>query len=161
MTVLKWLSGARAQDKTRQYYRGFRFFFLISINYAIQGKFVTWLVNSALNCAWKPISQSSLRDSCDIGFRVQYYAEFHRQVMNFPIKSSKLTKFLERGDVFALGDKKLHVLHFPRAVQPMTCLARQFFFVFATNFVNEKQSRESRGLVISLPASPLANSLAN
>ena len=81
--------------------------------------------------------------------------------MNFPIKSSKLTKFLERGDVFALGDNKLHVLHFPRAVQPMTCLARQFFFVFATNFVNEKQSRESRGLVISLPASPLANSLAN
>ena len=62
------------------------FLFLILFNYAIQGKFITWLVNSALNCTWKPISHSSLRDSCDIGFRVQFKAEFPRQVMNFPIE---------------------------------------------------------------------------
>ena len=61
-------------------------FFLILFSYAIQGKFITWLVNSALNCTWKPISHSSLRDSCDIGFRVQCNAEFPRQVMNFLIE---------------------------------------------------------------------------
>ena len=30
--------------------------FLFSFNYTIQGKFITWLVNSALNCTWKPMS---------------------------------------------------------------------------------------------------------
>ena len=79
----KWLSGERAQDKTKQYYCCFLFLF----SYAIQGKFITWLENSTLNCTWKPISHSSLRDSCDIGFRVQFNAEFPHQVMNFPIKS--------------------------------------------------------------------------
>ena len=51
------------------------------------GKSITWLVNSTLNCDWKPISHSaSLRDSCD-GFRVQFVnVEFPRQVMNFPIE---------------------------------------------------------------------------
>ena len=34
------------------------------------------------------MSHSSLRDSCDIGFRVQFNVEFPRQVMNFPIKIS-------------------------------------------------------------------------
>ena len=34
----------------------------------------------------KPISHSSLRDSSDISFQVQFNAEFPRQVMNFPIK---------------------------------------------------------------------------
>ena len=33
----------------------------------------------------KPISHSSLRDSCDIGYRVQFNVEFPLQVMNFPI----------------------------------------------------------------------------
>ena len=70
-----------SQDKTKLLFS----FFLILFNYAIQGKFITWLVNSELNCTWKPISHSSLRDSCDIGFRVQFNAEFPRQVMNFPI----------------------------------------------------------------------------
>ena len=70
-----------SQDKTKLLFS----FFLILFNYAIQGKFVTWLVNYALNCTWKPISHSSLRDSCDIGFQVQFNAEFPRQVMNFPI----------------------------------------------------------------------------
>ena len=71
-----------SQDKTKLLFS----FFLILFNYAIQGKFMAWLVNSALNCTWKPISHSSLRDSCDIGFRVQFNAEFPRQVMDFPIK---------------------------------------------------------------------------
>ena len=31
----------------------------------------------------------SLRDSCDIGFRVQFNAEFPRQVMNCPIEFSE------------------------------------------------------------------------
>ena len=35
-----------------------------------------------------------LRDSCDIGFPVQFNVEFPRQVMNFPIK---LTLSLPRG----------------------------------------------------------------
>ena len=46
-------------------------------NYAIQGKSITWLVNSTLNCTWKPISHS---------FRVQFNVEFPRQVINFPIE---------------------------------------------------------------------------
>ena len=45
---------------------GMAFWFLF--NYAIQGKFITWLENS-----------------CDIGFRVQFNVEFPRQVMKFPI----------------------------------------------------------------------------
>ena len=73
-----------SEDKTKLLFS----FFLILFNYAIQGKFITWLVNSALNCTWKPISHSSLRDSCDIGFRVQFNAEFTSQVMNVPIVSS-------------------------------------------------------------------------
>ena len=77
----------------------------------------------------------------------------------YKMKSSELTKFLEKGDLFALGDKNLLVLHFPRAVQLMTCLAGSCF-CFCREVVNDKQSRESRGLLISLPASPLANSLA-
>ena len=83
--TLKWFSGARAQDKNKQYYFCFHFF-LFWCNYEIQGKSITWLVNSALNCTWKPISHSSLRDSCEIGFRGQFNSEFARQVMNFPIK---------------------------------------------------------------------------
>ena len=48
--ALKWLSGARAQVKT---------IILLLISYTIQGKSITWLVTSALNCSWKPISRSS------------------------------------------------------------------------------------------------------
>ena len=78
--TLKWLSGARAQDKTKQYYCCFFFFFCnILLKYAIQEKLITWVVNSALNCTWKPISHSSLRDSCDTSFRVQFNSEFPRQ----------------------------------------------------------------------------------
>ena len=77
------------QDKTKLLFS----FFLILFNYAIQGKFITWLVNSALNCTWKPISHSSLHDSCNIGFCVQFKAEFPRQVMNFPIERT-LSPFL-------------------------------------------------------------------
>ena len=58
----------------------FSFFFWFLFNYAIQGKSITWLVNSTLNCTWKPISHSSLCDSCDIGFP---NVEFPRKVMNF------------------------------------------------------------------------------
>ena len=36
-----------------------------------------------------PLPDSSLRDSCDIGFRVQFNAEFPRQVMNFPTLFNK------------------------------------------------------------------------
>ena len=80
--TLKWLFGARAQDKTKQYYCCF-LFFLFLFKCVIQGKSITWLVNSALNCTWKPILHPSPRDSCEIGFRVQFNTEFPRQVMNF------------------------------------------------------------------------------
>ena len=63
----------------------FFFFSKILFNYAIQEKFFTWLVNSSLNCTRKPISHSPLRDSCDIGFRVEFNGEFPRQVMNFSL----------------------------------------------------------------------------
>ena len=42
------------------------------------------VVNSALNCTRKPISHESRSDECDIGFQVQFNAEFTGQVMNFP-----------------------------------------------------------------------------
>ena len=60
--TLKWLSEARAQDKNKQDFNCFNFF-LFSFNYAIQGKFITWRGNSALNCTWKPISHES-RSEC-------------------------------------------------------------------------------------------------
>ena len=88
--TLKWLFGARAQDKNKQHYCcflfSFFFFFLFLFSYAIQGKSITWLGNSVLNYTSKPIWHSSLRDSCDIGFPVQFNAEFPRQVMNFSIE---------------------------------------------------------------------------
>ena len=43
-------------------------------------------MNSALNCTRKPISHSSPRDSCDIGFRLQFNAEFTSQVINFHVE---------------------------------------------------------------------------
>ena len=76
--TLKWLSGVRAQDKNEQCYCCFLFFFFwFLFNYAIQGKSITWLVNSTSNCTWKPISHS---------FRVQFNVEFPRRVINFPIE---------------------------------------------------------------------------
>lgn len=50
--TLKWLSGARAQGKNKQYYYCF-LFFLFLFNYAIQEKFTAWRVNSTLNFPWK------------------------------------------------------------------------------------------------------------
>ena len=44
-----------SQDKTKLLF----YFFLILFNYAIQGKFITWRGNSALNCTRKPISHES------------------------------------------------------------------------------------------------------
>ena len=67
------------------------FFFLILFNYAMQGKFITWLVNSALHYTWKQIS---LHDSCDIGFCMQVNMEFPHQVMNFLIEFLRGTKIL-------------------------------------------------------------------
>ena len=50
--TLKWLSGALAQDKNKQYYYCF-LFFLFLFNYVIQEKFTAWRVNSTLNFPWK------------------------------------------------------------------------------------------------------------
>ena len=61
------------------------FFFLLLLNYGIHGKSITWLLNCVVHCTRKPILHSSLRDSCDIGFRVQFNVEFPCQVMNFSI----------------------------------------------------------------------------
>ena len=66
----------------------FPFFFSFLFRDAFQGKSIISLVNSALNCTRKPISHESRSDECDIGFRVQFNAEFPRQVMNFPVKWS-------------------------------------------------------------------------
>ena len=83
--TFKWLSGARAQDKTKQYYCCFLFSHFIQLRDSRKIHYLTR--EFRINCTWKPISHSSLRDSCDIGFRVQFNAEFPRQVMNFPIVS--------------------------------------------------------------------------
>ena len=91
-----------SQDKTKLLFS----FFLILFNYAIQGKFITWLVNSALNCTWKPISHSSLRDSCDIGFRVQFNAEFSRQVVNFPIECFLRSYWLRNKFFFIVSENQ-------------------------------------------------------
>ena len=61
------------------------FFFLLLLNYGIRGKSITWLLNCVVHCTRKPILHSSLCDSCDIGFHVQFNVEFPCQVMNFPI----------------------------------------------------------------------------
>ena len=74
------------QDKSKQHYCCF-FFFLLLFNYA----------------TWKPISHSSLRDSCEIGFRVQFNAEFPLQVMNFP-----LTLWLNRWNFLLYRKLGLH-----------------------------------------------------
>ena len=57
----------------------FFFFFWFLFNYAIQGKSISWLVNSTLNCTW-----NRYRTNRE-GFRVQFNVEFPCQVMNFPI----------------------------------------------------------------------------
>ena len=49
------------------------------------------------------ISHSSLRDSCDIGFRVQFNAKFPHQVMNFPIEFDNRWKFKELSDPLDKG----------------------------------------------------------
>ena len=77
------------------------FFFIFSkilFNYGIQEKFITRLMNSTLNCTRKLISYSSLRDLCDNGFRMQYNAEFPRQVMNFSIELHKLLNKILHSD---------------------------------------------------------------
>ena len=73
----KWLSGA-----CKQYYCCF-LHVSFSFNYAIQSKPITWLMNFALNCTWKPILHASLRNMRDIGCRTQFNAEFTNQIMNF------------------------------------------------------------------------------
>ena len=78
------------------------FFFLILFNYAVQGKFITWLVNSALNCTWKPISHSSLGDSCDTSFRVQFNSEFPRQGIFLQILS-EANHFTLGREVWVIG----------------------------------------------------------
>ena len=80
----KWLSGACTQGKNKQYYCCF-LHLSFSFNYAIQSKSITWLMNFALNCTWKPILHASFRNMCDISFRMQFNAEFTNQVMNFPL----------------------------------------------------------------------------
>ena len=80
---LKWLERALRIKPNNIIAVFFSLFPKVLFDYAIREKFITWLVNSALNCTWKPISHSSLLDSCDIGFRVQFKAEFPLQVMNF------------------------------------------------------------------------------
>ena len=39
--------------------------------------------------SWIPIWHESQSDSCDIGFRVQFNAEFTSQAMDFPVEYHK------------------------------------------------------------------------
>ena len=49
------------------------------------GILMSTLTQSGIACLFR--ARRSLRESCDIGFRVQFNAEFPRQVMYFPIES--------------------------------------------------------------------------
>ena len=106
-----------SQDKTKLLFS----FFLILFNYAIQGKFISWLVNSALNCTWKPISHSSLRDSCDMGFCVQFNAEFPHQVMNFPIIFDRIRLTFS----VATGTKSTNAIKYSLGIQLFPQLTSQ------------------------------------
>ena len=82
--TLKWLSGACAQDKTKQYYCCFLCSYFIQL---CDSRKIHYLTREfALNSTWKLISHSSLPDSCNIGFRVQFNAEF--RFFKFLISSS-------------------------------------------------------------------------
>lgn len=63
----------------------FFFFLILLFSYAILGISIIWLMNSVLNCTWKPILHSLLLDSRGISLCVQFNAKFPRQVMNFPL----------------------------------------------------------------------------
>ena len=73
--TLKWLSGACAQDKNKQYYWCF-LFFLIFIRLCDSRK-IHYLTHEF---------HVKLHLKTNIGFRVQFNMEFPRQVMNFPVK---------------------------------------------------------------------------
>ena len=88
MTVLtlKWLSGARAKDKTKQYYCCFLFFLFYSI--------MQFKENSLLTREFR-VKLHLKRDF------VQFNAEFTSQVMNFPVESH--VKQVDRGQIFTVG----------------------------------------------------------
>ena len=69
----------------------------------------------------------------------------------------------EKGDIFDLGDKNTYATFSKNCPANSLRNWRDFVqacFCFCGEVVNDKQSRESRGLVNSLAASPLANSFA-
>ena len=77
--TLKWLSRARAQDKNQ----------IILLLFFFLQDFIQ-------------LCDSRIRDSCEIGFRVQFNAEFPRQVMNFPIHYGFFTYSWYLGDLVSL-----------------------------------------------------------
>ena len=84
--TLKWLSGARAQDKNKQYYCCFLFFFFLIFIQLCDSRKIHYLTREfrvKLHLKTDIALITSLRESCDIGFF--YNAEFPRQIMNFPI----------------------------------------------------------------------------
>jgi len=90
---LKWLSGARAQDKTKKYYCCFFNFFQDFIKLCDSRKINIHYLTREFRVKLHLKTDIALipSHSCDIGFRVQFNAEFPRQVMNFAIEFS-LTK---------------------------------------------------------------------
>ena len=86
----------RAQDKTKQCYCCFLFSFFIQLCDSRKIHYLTREFRVKLHLKTDiqqvvrrgdlKISHESRSDSCDIGFRVQFNAEFPRQVMNFPIE---------------------------------------------------------------------------
>ena len=101
--TLKWLSGARAQDKTKQYYYCFLFF-----SYFIQ------LCDSREIHYLTLEFRVKLPLKTDIGFRLQFNVEFLRQIMNFPIQlyGEFKWKYGQIGLICSLGISNLQcVLH--------------------------------------------------
>lgn len=76
----------------------------------IQGKSITSLMNSTLNCTCKPILHQLFRDLCDIGFREEFNTEFPHQVMNFPLKLLLKVTFLCTSQTFLHNLKSAEVV---------------------------------------------------
>ena len=86
-------------------------------------------MNSALNCTRKPISHESQSDERDLGFQVQFNAEFTSQVMKFPIK------FLITFFMCDIGFRVQFNAEFPCQVMnfPIDFLITFFIFAYVSN----------------------------
>ena len=87
----------------------------------------------ALNCTWKPISHSSLRDLCDFGFRVQFNAECPRQVNEFSYSSGASAREARQRSTMGKKRERSEGKHATNPSEGNSCDARRsvWFWFFA------------------------------